>query len=134
MRSKFSKTEVNSKFRITSLRWVDPKSDDYLDLTNTTEDDITDMIKSDKELDDQAKFTVSVEYFNRGSVVDDFKVKYVIKEAYIAITFEFKPSNISNLLNNSIQFQKGILFQRFLIAVDSFNSSSPLDQCQGMVS
>ena len=87
------------------------------------------MLKSDKELDDQADFTVAVKHFKTGRVVVDFKVNYVIKEAYIAIPYVIKPSNISKTLSDNFQFQKGILFQRFLIATDSFNSSIPADQC-----
>ena len=131
--SKFSETEINAKFKITSLQWneklSDPNSESYKELANTIEDDITDMLKSDEELDDQAEFYVSVQNFKKGSVVVDFKVNYVIKEAYIAIPFEIKPSNILKSLNESFQFQKGILFQRFLVASDSFKSSSPVDHC-----
>ena len=98
-------TEINAKFRITSLRWdqslSDPGSEKFQDLANTIENDITAMLKSEKEFDDQADFTVSVKHFKKGSVVVDFKVNYVIKEAYIAIPFAIKPSNISKTLDDN---------------------------------
>ena len=129
----FTKTEINAKFKITSLKWdqrlSDPDSEKFQDLANTIENDITTMLKSEKALDDQADFTVSVKHFKKGSVVVDFKVNYVIKEAYIAIPFAIKPSNISQTLGDNFQFQKGILFQRFLISTDSFKSSIPADEC-----
>ena len=122
----FTKTEINAKFKITSLKWdqslSDPDSEKFQDLANTIENDITAMLKSEKELDDQADFTVSVKHFKKGRVVVDFKVNYVTKEAYIAIPYVIKPSNISKTLDDNFQLQKRILFQRFPIATDSFKS------------
>ena len=57
-------------------------------------------------------------------MVCNFKIKYILKEAFVAIPFSIKPSNISVTLNRGFQFQKGILFQRFVIARGSFKASS----------
>merc|ERR1711963_651109 len=59
----------------------------------------------------------------------DFKVNYVLKEAYVAIPFAIKPSNITDAMGKNFKFKKGILFQRFLIAADSFKASAPVDHC-----
>ena len=62
--SKISKTGVNAKFKITSLTWDqelrDPEPEKYHELANTVEDNINDLLKSDK---DRADFTDSVEHF-----------------------------------------------------------------------
>jgi len=130
---KFSETEINGRFKITSLKFderlKDINSAQFRELANTIEDDIGTMFENDDDLSEQADFTVSVKNFKKGSVVVDFKVNYVLKEAYIAIPFTVNPANISKLLGDNFNFQKGILFQRFLIASDSFNSSSPVDHC-----
>jgi len=129
----YNENEVNGKFKITSLRWDeklnDPSSQEYLDLSNTIEDSIESMLRSERDLDEQAEFTVKVQKFKKGSVVCDFKVNYILKEAYVAIPFAIKPSNISDAMSKNFKFKKGILFQRFLIAAGSFNSSAPVDHC-----
>ena len=68
----------------------DPEPEKYHELANTVEDNINDLLKSDKA---RADFTDSVEHFKKLSVVVDFKVNYVIKEAYIDIPFKFTNSN-----------------------------------------
>jgi len=129
----FNENEVNAKFKITSLRWDeklnDPNSQEYQDLSNTIEDSIESMLRSERDLDEQAEFSVEVQKFRKGSVVCDFKVNYILKEAYVAIPFAIKPSNISDAMSKNFKFKKGILFQRFLIAAGSFNSSAPVDHC-----
>jgi len=129
----FNENEVNAKFKITSLRWDeklnDPNSQEYQDLSNTIEDSIESMLRSERDLDEQAEFSVEVKKFRKGSVVCDFKVNYILKEAYVAIPFAIKPSNISDAMSKNFKFKKGILFQRFLIAAGSFNSSAPVDHC-----
>ena len=131
--SKYNENEVNGKFKITSLRWDEklsnPSSQEYLDLSNTIEDSLESMLRSERDLDEQAEFSVKVQKFRQGSVVCDFKVNYILKEAYIAIPFAIKPSNITDAMNKNFKFKKGILFQRFLIAGGSFNSSAPVDHC-----
>eukprot|EP00092_Neocalanus_flemingeri_P035239 GFUD01038343.1.p1 GENE.GFUD01038343.1~~GFUD01038343.1.p1 ORF type:complete len:1287 (+),score=506.35 GFUD01038343.1:270-4130(+) len=130
---KYNENEVNGKFKITSLRWDeklnDATSQEYQDLSNTIEDSLESMLRSERDLDEQAEFSVEVKKFRKGSVVCDFKVNYILKEAYIAIPFAIKPSNITDAMNKNFKFKKGILFQRFLIAAGSFNSSSPVDHC-----
>merc|ERR1712183_925244 len=94
------------------------------------ETNLEDMLRKERDLSEQVEeFTVTVQKFKRGSVVCDFKVNYILKEAYIAIPFAIKPSNITTALGNNFKFKKGILFQRFLIAGGSFNASSPVDHC-----
>ena len=131
--STYNENEVNGKFKITSLRWDEklsnPNSQEYLDLSNTIEDSLESMLRSERDLDEQAEFSVKVQKFRQGSVVCDFKVNYILKEAYIAIPFAIKPSNITDAMNKNFKFKKGILFQRFLIAAGSFNSSAPVDHC-----
>merc|ERR1712106_1079080 len=107
----------------------DPNSQAYLDLSNTIEDSLESMLRSERDLDEQAEFSVEVQKFRQGSVVCDFKVNYILKEAYVAIPFAIKPSNITDAMSKNFKFKKGILFQRFLIAAGSFNSSAPVDHC-----
>merc|ERR1719334_2803366 len=129
----YNENEVNGKFKITSLRWDeklnDPSSEEFKELANTIEGDITNMLQEDGDLSEQADFTVSVQRFKRGSVVCDFKVNYILKQGYIAIPFAIKPSNITDAMGKNFKFKKGILFQRFLIAAGSFNASAPVDHC-----
>ena len=39
------------------------------------------------------------------------QVNYILKEAYIAIPFSIKPSNITNIMGQNFKFKKGVLFQ-----------------------
>merc|ERR1712061_495386 len=131
---KFSEQEINGKFKITSLKWddklSDPSSVEYKELSNSIEDSLVSMLENDGDLSEQVEeFTVEVQRFARGSVVCDFKVNYVLKEAYVAIPFAIKPSNITDAMGKNFKFKKGILFQRFLIAADSFKASAPVDHC-----
>ena len=130
---KYNENEINGKFKIMmgwNDKFNDPESEEYQDLANTIETDLEDMLRKERDLSEQVEeFTVTVEKFRRGSVVCDFKVNYILKEAYIAIPFAIKPSNITNAMGNNVKFKKGILFQRFLIAGGSFNASSPVDHC-----
>merc|ERR1712061_126751 len=131
---KFSEQETNGKFKITSLKWddklSDPSSVEYKELSNSIEDSLVSMLENDGDLSEQVEeFTVEVQRFARGSVVCDFKVNYVLKEAYVAIPFAIKPSNITDAMGKNFKFKKGILFQRFLIAADSFKASAPVDHC-----
>lgn len=64
----------------------------------------------------------------KGSVVCNFKIKYVLKEAFVAVPFSIKPSNITVTLSKGFQFKKGILFQRFVIARGSFKATSKFKQ------
>lgn len=129
----FDDQEINGKFKITSLKWDEKLSDtnskEFEKLANSIEASITDMLINEKDLAEQADFTVKVQKFKQGSVVCDFKVNYILKEAYVAIPFAIKPSNITDAMGKNFQFKKGILFQRFLIAANSFNASAPVDHC-----
>jgi len=131
---KFNEQEINGKFKITSLKWDDklndPSSIEYKELSNSIEDSLVSMLENEGDLSEQVEdFTVEVQRFTRGSVVCDFKVNYVLKEAYVAIPFAIKPSNITDAMGKNFKFKKGILFQRFLIAADSFKASAPVDHC-----
>eukprot|EP00092_Neocalanus_flemingeri_P080117 GFUD01099904.1.p1 GENE.GFUD01099904.1~~GFUD01099904.1.p1 ORF type:complete len:1109 (+),score=396.10 GFUD01099904.1:107-3433(+) len=130
---KFNKNEINGRFKITSLKWNEklknPDSQEFKDLANTIEDSIGSMLKDEKELSEKVDFSVSVQRFKKGSVVCDFKVNYIKKEAWIAIPFAIKPSDITQAMNKNFKFKKGILFQRFLIAANSFNTTTPVDHC-----
>jgi len=125
--------EINGKFKIMMAwddKFNDPESEEYKSLAKNIENDLVDMLRKERDLSEQVeKFTVKVQKFKRGSVVCDFKVNYILKEAYIAIPFAIKPSNITDAMNNNFKFKKGILFQRFLIAGGSFDASSPVDHC-----
>jgi len=129
----FNDKEINGKFKIMMVwddKFNDPESEEYKSLAKNIENDLEDMLRKERDLSEQVeKFTVKVQKFKRGSVVCDFKVNYILKEAYIAIPFAIKPSNITDAMNNNFKFKKGILFQRFLIAGGSFDASSPVDHC-----
>ena len=130
---KYNENEINGKFKI-MMAWSDdfndPESEEYTKLANSIENDLEDMLRKERDLSEQVEdFTVKVQKLRRGSVVCDFKVNYILKEAYIAIPFAIKPSNITDAMSNNFKFKKGILFQRFLIAGGSFNASSPVDHC-----
>jgi hypothetical protein len=62
--------------------------------------------------------------FSKGSVVCNFKIRYILKEAFVAIPFQIKPSNITVTLGRGFEFKRGIIFQRFVIARGSFQATS----------
>jgi len=129
----YNENEINGKFKIMmgwDQKFNDPESEEFKSLANSIENDLEDMLRQERDLSDQVEeFTVKVQKFRKGSVVCDFKVNYILKEAYIAIPFAIKPANITDSMNKNFKFKKGILFQRFLIAGGSFNASSPVDHC-----
>ena len=130
--SVYEKNEINGKFKILMEfreELNNPDSKEFKDLSGAMEKYLTEMLTSDPELNEQATFDVRVESFQPGSVVCNFKVNYILKEAYLAIPFAIQPSNVTDSLGNSFKFKKGILFQRFLIAAGSFKGSSPVDHC-----
>ena len=63
-------------------------------------------------------------FHSPGSVVCNFKIKYILKEAFAVVPFTITPSTITNSLGQSFHFKRGILFQRFVIATGSFKASS----------
>ena len=129
----YNENEINGKFKIMTVwdqKLDNPESEEFKSLARTIENDLEDMLRKERDLSDQVEsFTVKVQKFRKGSVVCDFKVNYILKEAYIAIPFAIKPANITNIMGNNFKFKKGILFQRFLIAGGSFNATSPVDHC-----
>ncbi len=60
----------------------------------------------------------------KGSVVCNFKIRYVLKEAFQAVPFRINPANVTGALDKTFQFRRGVLFQRFVIASGSFLASS----------
>ena len=128
----YNENEINGKFRILmdfEEELNDPDSKEYNELSGALEKYLTEMLEDEPLLNEQATFDVRVEGFSPGSVVCNFKVNYVLKEAYLAIPFAIKPSNITDAMNKNFKFKKGILFQRFLIASGSFKSDTPVDHC-----
>ena len=128
----YDKNEINGKFRMDMPfreEYRDPESEQFKNLAGNIEKYLTDMLDSEAELSEQAVFDVRVVNFTPGSVVCNFKVNYVLREAYLAIPFTIKPSNVTNAMNKNFKFRKGILFQKFLIVAGSFKSSSPVDHC-----
>jgi hypothetical protein len=65
-------------------------------------------------------------FYRKGSVVCNFKIRYVLKEAFAAVPFRINPSNVTGALDKTFQFRRGVLFQRFVIASGSFLASSNL--------
>merc|ERR1712013_882631 len=130
---KFNRNEINGKFKITNLKWSEKlkskETQEFKDLAKTIEDSIESMLKNERELSEKVDFTVSVQNFKKGSVVCNFKVNYVIKDAWVAIPFAIKESDVVKAMDKNFKLKKGILFQRFLIAANSFNTSTPLDHC-----
>ena len=59
-------------------------------------------------------------------MVCNFKIRYVLKEAFAAVPFRINPSNVTGALDRTFQFRRGVLFQRFVIASGSFVASSEL--------
>merc|ERR1712013_422158 len=130
---KFNRNEINGKFKITNLKWSEKlkskETQEFKDLAKTIEDSIESMLKNERELSEKVDFTVSVQNFKKGSVVCNFKVNYVIKDAWVAIPFAIKESDVVKAMDKNFKLKKGILFQRFLIDANSFNTSTPLDHC-----
>ena len=129
----FNSNEIHGQFKIMMdfrEEFNNPETEEFKDLSAALERYLLNMLESEPELNEQATFDVRVESYRPGSVICNFKVNYVLKEAYLAIPFAIKPSNITSTMNKNFKFKKGILFQRFLIAAGSFKSSSPVDHCE----
>jgi len=123
--------EINGKFKI-MMKFTDELKDSnsqqFKKLAADLEENLKDMLDK-SELSEQATFNVNVESFRPGSVVCNFRVNYILKEAYLALPFAIKPNNVTDTMNKNFKFKKGILFQKFLIVGGSFKSSSPVDHC-----
>ena len=65
VQQKFDDKEINGKFRITSLKWddklTDPSSLEYQELSNSIEDSLASMLRQERDLAEQADFTVKVQ-------------------------------------------------------------------------
>ncbi len=145
--SPYDENEINGKFRITSEHWSDdlndPASDNYrkvqyikrihkkeylkyLDFSQMSETitrGIHELLEA-KSLTDQADFKITILGFRKGSVVCNFKVNYVLREGFVAVPFRLNGTNVTEALGEGFKYQKGVLFQRFVIAAGSFKSSS----------
>jgi len=131
--SVYNPNQIDGKFKIMMEfreELNDPESKEFNELAGSLEKYLLDMLVNEPEFNEQATFDVRVESFRPGSVVCNFKVNYVLKEAYLAVPFAIKPSNITDSMNKNFKYKKGILFQRFLIAAGSFKSAAPVDHCQ----
>ena len=107
----------------------DPNSVEYQKLSGDVEKYLRDMLDTEPGFAEQAVFDVRVVSFTPGSVVCNFKVNYVLREAYLAIPFAIKPTNITTAMNKNFKFRKGIIFQKFIIVAGSFKASAPVDHC-----
>ena len=63
-------------------------------------------------------------YFRKGSINCNFKIRYILKEAFAVVPFRIRPSTITTTLGQGFQFKRGLLFTRFVIAKGSFHASS----------
>lgn len=109
--------------------YKDPNSVEYQKLAGSIEGYLRDMLEAEPEFAEQAVFDVRVVSFTPGSVVCNFKVNYVLREAYLAIPFAIKPTNITTAMNKNFKFRRGIIFQKFIIVAGSFKASAPVDHC-----
>jgi len=127
----FDVNEINGKFKIMmnfTDELNDSESEQFKTLAGDLEQNLKNMLDT-SDLSEQATFNVIIDSFRPGSVVCNFKVNYVLKEAYLALPFAIKPSNITDTMNKNFKFKKGILFQKFLIVGGSFKASAPVDHC-----
>ncbi|XP_040583140.1 uncharacterized protein [Lepeophtheirus salmonis] len=133
---KYEDNEINGQFRITSEKWnpelENQESQSFQEMSSTIKDSLLEMIMEDSDIRDKAKFDITIVGFSPGSVICNFRINYILKEAYVAIPFIIKPKNVTNALLDKFKFQRGILFQRFVIASGSFKASSPVDHCDAM--
>merc|ERR1719402_693088 len=106
----------------------DKNSPEFKKLANELGTGLKEMLNK-SELSEQATFNVTIDSFRPGSVVCNFKVNYILKEAYLALPFAIKPSNVTDTMNKNFKFKKGVLFQKFLIVGGSFKSAAPIDHC-----
>ncbi len=128
----FDKNEINGKFKMDMTfreEYRDPNSVEYQKLSGDVEKYLRDMLDNEPGFAEQAIFDVRVVNFTPGSVVCNFKVNYVLREAYLAIPFAIKPTNITTAMNKNFKFRRGIIFQKFIIVAGSFKASAPVDHC-----
>jgi hypothetical protein len=128
----YNKNEINGRFKMDMTfreEYRDPNSVEYQKLSGDVEKYLRDMLENEPEFGEQAVFDVRVVSFTPGSVVCNFKVNYVLREAYLAIPFAIKPTNITTAMNKNFKFRRGIIFQKFIIVAGSFKSSTPVDHC-----
>jgi hypothetical protein len=128
----YEKNQINGKFKMDMPfreEYNDPNSVEYQKLAGSIEGYLRDMLEAEPEFAEQAVFDVRVVSFTPGSVVCNFKVNYVLREAYLAIPFAIKPTNITTAMNKNFKFRRGIIFQKFIIVAGSFKASAPVDHC-----
>eukprot|EP00088_Acartia_fossae_P036367 TRINITY_DN3756_c0_g1_i6.p1 TRINITY_DN3756_c0_g1~~TRINITY_DN3756_c0_g1_i6.p1 ORF type:complete len:1426 (+),score=431.11 TRINITY_DN3756_c0_g1_i6:319-4596(+) len=128
----YEKNQINGKFKMDMKfrdEYRDPETAEYKKLAGDIEKYLLDMLEGEPSFAEQAVFDVNVVSFTPGSVVCNFKVNYILREAYLAVPFKIKPTNITTAMNKNFKFRRGILFQKFLIVAGSFKSSSPVDHC-----
>merc|ERR1712061_157869 len=129
---KYDENEINGKFKIMSKfdrKLNDPSSKQFKELASTIKQGLLEMLLADDNLKNQADFEIDIVGFTEGSINCNFKIRYILKEAFAVVPFRITPSNITTTLGTGFQFKKGLLFTRFVIAKGSFHASSPVDHC-----
>ena len=104
------------------------ESDDFKQMSKSIENGLMKMLTEEENLEQKMEFQVAVEEIKVDNSEVDFKILYNIKDSFLAVPFELKPVNLSDVLHKDFKLRKGILFEKFPVDTDSFECSGS-DPC-----
>ena len=103
-------------------------SDDFKQLSKSIENGLMNMLTEEEGFIQKMDFQVNVEEIKVDNSEVDFKILYNMKNSFLAVPFELKPVNLSDVLHKDFKLRKGILFEKFPVDTDSFECSGS-DPC-----
>ena len=103
-------------------------SDDFKQMSKSIENGLMNMLTEEEDLGQKMDFQVAVEEIKVDNSEVDFKIIYNMKNSFLAVPFELKPVNLSDVLHKDFKLRKGILFEQFPVDTDSFECSGS-DPC-----
>ena len=108
-----------------------PDSDEFKQLSSSIENGLMSILIEEENLDKQMDFQVTVEDIKVDDSQVDFKILYNMKDSFLAVPFELKPVNMSDVLHKDFKLRKGILFENFPVDSDSLecSGSDPCADC-----
>lgn len=127
--------EIKGKFTMKTMtldnKIEDTNSEEFKQLSNKIESGIKNMLDEEENLDETLEIKVSVEEVKVDNGEVDFKILYNMKDSFLAVPFELKPVNMTDILHKDFKLRKGILFEQFPVDSGSFecSSSSSTDPC-----
>ena len=127
--------EIKGKFTMKTMKMNEnmrnPDSDEFKQLSSSIENGLMSILIEEENLDKQMDFQVTVEDIKVDDSQVNFKILYNMKDSFLAVPFELKPVNMSDVLHKDFKLRKGILFENFPVDSDSLecSGSDPCADC-----